>query len=208
MLDAKLIPPAVDTALETLLNSAIRYDEKGAPCLKHLVGKTVGITFSDLNLTFYLIIEPDGIAINRTLEGEPDAQITTRSLLWPLLKQATTRAQLLQQRRVRFDGEQALAERLLDCLGQLHADTGAFIEHWLGTLPASLFTQVEQQAQRLLQNLRESGRLSLREYLQFEAAMAPSREEYEVFARQVAETAAEVECLSARIQRLEAMQHA
>ncbi|HID00047.1 MAG TPA: hypothetical protein EYP05_01720 [Piscirickettsiaceae bacterium] len=203
MLDAKLLAPAVDTALETLLNSAIRYDQYGAPCLKPLVGKSVGVTFSDLNLTFYFIIQPDQLAINRTLEGEADAQLTTRSLLWPLLKQPDTRAQLLQQQRVTFAGDRTLAEGFLDCLGQLHPELGAVIERWLGTLPASLFTQAEQQAHRLLRRLSDSGRLTLQEYLQFEVALLPTREEYTVFARQVAQTHGQVEQLSARIQRLE-----
>lgn len=203
MLDAKLLTPAVDAVLETLLDSAIGYDQYGAPCLKPLVGKAVGVTFSDLNLTFYFIILPDGIAINRTLAGKPDAQITTRSLLWPLLKQSDTRTQLHQQQRVTFTGDTALAEGFLDCLGQLQPEMGAVIERWLGTLPASLFTQAEQQAHRLLRRLSDSGRLTLQEYLQFEAALLPTREEYEVFARQVAQTHAQVEQLSARIQRLE-----
>jgi len=207
MLDAKLLTPAVDAVLETLLNSAIRYDQYGAPCLQPLVGKAVGVTFSDLNLTFYLIILTDGIAINRTLEGKPDAQITTRSLLWPLLKQSDTRAQLHQQQRVTFAGDAALAEQFLDCLGQLQPEVGAVIERWLGTLPASLFTQAEQQAHRLLNRLADTSRLTLQEYLQFEAAVLPTREEYEVFARQVAQTTAEVDRLSARIQRLEEASH-
>ncbi len=203
MLDAKLLAPAVDAALETLLNSVIRYDRHGAPCLQPLAGKAVGVTFSDLNLTFYLIIRPDGIAINRALDGEPDAIITTRSLLWPLLKHAPERDRLLAQGHARLDDDTATAIALLDCLGRLHPDAGELIERWLGALPASLFDQAERQAHRLLSRLRDSARLSVQEYLQFEAALLPTREEYAVFARQVAETAAATEALAARIERLE-----
>lgn len=208
MLDTKLLPAALNSALEALLNTQVRHDRFGAPCLSQLSGKTYLIQLEDLQLQFYLIVQPDSILFNAALEGEPDATIRTHSLLWPLLKAHPSREHLLAQGKAQLEGNTLLAHQLLDCLHSLKPDMGAFIEHWLGTLPASLFTQTEHRLHKLLDHLKQTGTLTLKEYLQFEAKVLPSREEFEVFAQQLAETAARTEKLEAQLHKLEKAAHA
>ncbi|WP_294949561.1 SCP2 sterol-binding domain-containing protein [Sulfurivirga sp.] len=202
-MDARLLPAAIDAALEALLNATVRYDARQGACLQPLVGKTVQVTFDDLGMTLYLIIQPGEIALNRTLEGEPDAVIRTHALLWPLLKQPDTRARLLDEGRAALEGDTTVAERLLDCLGSLSPDIGAFVERWLGLLPASLLEQARRPLERLGDNLRQTLRTSLKDYLQFELDLLPTRESFEVFSQQVAELAERVERLEKRIAGLE-----
>ncbi len=203
MRDAGLLPAALDAVLETLLNSTIRYDVYQGVCLQPLVGRTVQVSFDDLGLIFYLIIQPGEIALNRTLEGEPDAIIRTHALLWPLLKQADTRARLLAEGCAELNGDTELAERLLDCLGSLSPDIGAFVERWLGLLPASLLEQVRRPLAQLNERLRDTLQTSLKEYLQFEINLLPTRESFEVFSQQVEALAERVDQLERRIRTLD-----
>ncbi len=202
-MDARLLPAAADAALEALLNTAVRYDARQGACLQPLVGKTVQVSFDDLGMTLYLIIQPGEIALNRTLEGAPDAVIRTHALLWPLLKQPDTRMRLLDEERATLEGDTTLAERLLDCLGSLSPDIGAFVERWLGLLPASLLEQARRPLEQLGDNLRQTLQTSLKDYLQFELNLLPTRESFEVFSQQVAALAEQVERLEKRIARLE-----
>ncbi len=207
MLEPKLFSTALNDALEKLLNTQLRYDRFGAPCLSELAGKTFLIQLEDLNLSFYLLVQTERIYFSQTLEGAPDATLRTHSLLWPLLKAPNSREPLLTQHKAQLEGDTALAHQLLDCLYSLKPDLGAFMEHWLGTLPASLFTQTEHRLQKLFHHLKETGTLTLKEYLQFEAGVLPSREEFMVFTDLVAETAKQAEKLQTLLDQLETSIH-
>jgi ubiquinone biosynthesis protein UbiJ len=203
MLDLKLLPTALDAVLENLLNTSVRYDQYEGACLAPLIGKTIAVQLEDLQLQLYLIIQSGEIIINRTLENSADAEIQTHSIFWPLLKKPETRTILQQQERVRFQGDAALAEQFLDCLGSLKPDAGAFIEQWLGQMPASIFVQGEQALKHFVHRLKETGKLTTKEYLEFEVELLPTREEYDVFTQQVAAVTTRVEKLDAQISKLE-----
>ena len=203
MLDAKLAATALDAALENLLNATVRYDRYGGACMAPLAGKTVAVHLTDLDRTVHLIIQPGQVTLNRTLEGEPDATIHTGLPFWPLLKRADTRAAVLAADHARFEGDTQLAEQLLDCLGRLSPDAGAFVAHWAGELPASLVAASEQALRRLLARLGDGADQAVKEYLQFELRLLPTREEFEAFKADVAALAPRVDVLAQRLEKIE-----
>ncbi|SIO07044.1 Ubiquinone biosynthesis protein UbiJ, contains SCP2 domain [Sulfurivirga caldicuralii] len=203
MLDPKLAAAALDEALEKLLNTSVRYDRFGGTCMTPLVGKTVAVHLTDLDRTLYLIIQPGLITLNRSLEGDSDATIHTGLPFWPLLKRADTRKAVLAAGHSALEGDTALAEQLLDCLGQLQPDAGAFVERWAGELPASFVTESEQALRHFVARLSDGAEQALKEYLQFELRLLPTREEFETFKADIAALQPRVDALAARVEKIE-----
>lgn len=203
MLDTKLATVALDEALETLLNTTVRYDRHGGACMTPLVGKTIAVHLTDLRRTVYLIIQPGLITLNRSLEGEADATIHTGVPFWPLLKKPDTRQAVLEAGHARLEGDVHTAEQLLDCLGRLSPDVGAFVERWAGQLPASFVTESAQALRRLLSQLSDGADQAVKEYLQYELRLLPTRDEFTAFKADIAAMASQVEALAKRVEKIE-----
>ncbi|MEN8180188.1 MAG: SCP2 sterol-binding domain-containing protein [Pseudomonadota bacterium] len=188
--------------LEVLLNQAIRLDPETKARLTPLHGQIIKLELIGLGLSLLLIPDPGGIQVLRTLECEPDCVLRGTPLDLARMRSSRDSADQLFSGAVEIEGDSATAHQFGEFLSSLDIDweeqlsrlTGDVIAHEAGNL-ARDFTQWGGK-------LRHTFGMNLREMLQEELRVLPSRYEIEPFLSDIDRLRDDVERLSARMDRL------
>jgi ubiquinone biosynthesis protein UbiJ len=190
------------TTFELLLNQAIRLDPEAAEGLKSMHGRVIKFQVTGLGLDLYLIPEAGGIQLLGGFEGEPDCVLQGTPLDLARMRGSRESADQLFSGAVEISGDSALAQRFGEFLSGLEIDweeqlsrlTGDLVAHEVGNLARDL-SRWGRQANRTFG-------MNLREYLQEELRLLPSRYEIEPFLSEVDRLRDDVDRFEARLNRL------
>ena len=189
-----------------LLDGALELDPETRSALAGVSGKTVDLDVSGVG-TMRLRIDGERIRVE-----PPDeviaADVTIRGAPLSLVRFAFAgdRETLVLGDEVSLHGDIALATRLQQIAARMDLDVEEAIAQRIGDILAH---ELMRGMRGLGSWLRDAGSALLAdasEYLRYEAAMTPQREEVERFVRDVDDLRDDVERLDARIARLERRQ--
>jgi ubiquinone biosynthesis protein UbiJ len=193
---------ALDT-FEQVLNRAIRLDPDALARLAPMHGRVIKFELLGVGRCIYLIPEPCGIQVYQQCEGEADCILRGTPLDLARMRTSRASADQLFSGSVQIIGDSALAQQFSEALFGLDIDweeqlshlTGDVLAHQIGNLGRGLFNWGER--------VRKTAGLNLKEYLQEELRLLPTREELDPLLADIDDLRDDVERLSARIERLQ-----
>jgi ubiquinone biosynthesis protein UbiJ len=197
-----LIGDALISALEGLINAALRLDPAVQQRLSRLHGKRIAFDFTGFGLKLYFIPAEERLQLHGRIEGEADCTLSGSPLALAALGLEEDKSGSLFGGSVQISGDAALAHRFGKILADMDIDWEEQLSRLVGDIPA-------HQGGRLLSNGREWARQSrhslemdMGEYLQEELRWLPLPEELAEFSAGVDTLRDDVERLQARIDRL------
>lgn len=190
-------------SLETAIDAVLGLDPAARAALAALHGRVVGIEVQGLGLAFYLAPDATGrLQVLGAQEGEPDCWLRGTPLDLARTGGGPEGAQQLFSGRVRIEGDSALAHRFGAILAGLDIDWEEQLSHLTGDVIAHEVGNAARAAADLGRRSRRTVELNLREYLQEEAQLLPTRYEIDEFLAAVDTLRDDVERLAARVGRL------
>ena len=191
-------PPKIllSAAMEKVINFILVLDPFHAHIFEPFEDKAIRLEIAELG-EFYLIFHQGKVAVQTTLQGEPDATIETDLYS---LKHLKTEGKL---HRVTLSGDVALAQKLIQAFIQLDPDWEEALSQTFGDIIGFQISQLFQKVQQTKQKRRQYLGDTLAEYLQFEIQLLPTRHQIQHWQTEVQATTEAVNTLETRIQKLE-----
>ena len=196
------IPATVLAAAEAALNRYIALDPEGALGFEPLYGRIIAIEIAGIGARITLIPGPDRLQIFGAYAATPDCLIRGTPLGLARMAAARRQESELGSGSVEIEGDTAIAQDLGKALGGLDVDWEEQLARLLGDPVAH---QLGEGVRAAVQwGRRTSGTLGadLKEYLEEEGRLLPSRYELEAFLVDVDTLRDDVERLEARVERL------
>lgn len=189
-------------ALAALINRLLALDPEGAPRLEPLAGRIIACEFKGFGNRLYFIPGEGGLQLFATYAAAPDCLLRGTPLALATLGLSRRQEDALFTGQVEIVGDTALAHRFGAALAGLEIDweeqlarlTGDPLAHALGQRARNLGRWGEGAVDTLGQDLKE--------YLQEEGRLLPSRYEIEDFLAAVDQLRDDGERLAARVERL------
>lgn len=189
------------SAIETLINQALRFDPATRQRLDALDGKCLYVETEAPRLGLMISIDSQRIGIKAESDRRPHATIEAHSAA--LLKLALAQQPQLVGGAVRVHGQVQLIEQLQGIARQLDIDWeeplallfGDVASHQLGQQVRGLFGFARKAARAFVMNSSE--------YLQEERELLPVKWEVDEFVSESQDLRADVDRLDARLQRLQ-----
>lgn len=189
--------------LEAALNRYLGLDPVTRERLAALHGRTVGVEVLGLGLTLFFTSDETGeLQVYGRHEGVPDCWLRGTPLDLLRAGDRATGADQLFSQRVRIEGDSALAQRFGAILADIDIDWEEHLSHLVGDVVAHEVGGAARAAQDLGQRTGRIAEQNLREYLQEEARVLPTRFEVKEFLDAVDALRDDVERLAARVERL------
>jgi len=196
------IPDAVLSAVEAALNRYLALDPEGARGLAPLYGRIIGIEIQGLGAQVTLVPGPDRVQVFGVYDATPDCLIRGAPLALLRMMTAEQKDAEISKGAVEIEGDSTIAHDLAKALGGLDVD-------WEEQLARLVGDPIAHPVGQGVRGLAQWGRRSadvltadLREYLEEEARLLPTRYELSDFLAQVDALRDDVERLEARVQRL------
>lgn len=189
--------------LETALNGYLGLDPVTRQRLAALHGRTVGVELAGLGLTLFFTADEAGVLqVYGRHEGEPDCWLRGTPLDLLRAGDRETGADQLFSQRVRIEGDSGLAQRFGAILGDVDIDWEEHLSRIVGDVAAHEVGSAARAARELGQRTGRTAEQNLREYLQEESRLLPTRYEVKEFLDAVDVLRDDVERLAARVERL------
>jgi ubiquinone biosynthesis protein UbiJ len=189
--------------LESALNGYLGLDAVTRERLAALHGRTIGVEVLGLGLSlFFTADEAGALQVYGRHEGEPDCWLRGTPL--DLLRagdHAKGPDQLFSQ-RVRIEGDSALAQRFGAILADVDIDWEEHLSRLVGDVVAHEVGGAARAARAFGRRTGRTAEQNLREYLQEEARLLPTRYELKELLDAVDVLRDDVERLAARVERL------
>ena len=200
--NALQLPDALLAAAEGVVNAALGLDPEGAARLARLQGQVLLLQIAGFGTRIYVIPAERGLLLFGDYDAEPDCIVrgSPAALLRMVLSEH--REDSVFEGAVEVEGDNGLAQGLGDVLRGLDIDweeqfsklVGDTLAHRIGLQARAGSRWAERSGKVLAQDLRE--------YLQEEGRLLPSRDEIRGFLGAVDTLRDDVERLEARIARL------
>jgi ubiquinone biosynthesis protein UbiJ len=190
--------------IEQAINTLIGLDPAAADRLARLHGRVIAVRLTGVGLEFIFVPGPDGqLQLLGSIEGEPDCRLSGSPL--DLMRSGDKQegpAQLFAG-RVSIDGDVELAQAFGDIVGDLDIDWEEQLSGITGDVLAHQVGSGARRARRWVAELTGTTLPSnLREFLQEEVRLLPTRWEADEFADAVDQVRDTAERLAARLKRL------
>lgn len=200
-----LLSEATLLGVERGLNSVLALDPRAAAELARFHGRVVGFEILGVGLRFFLVPDAAGrLQVLAGTGGEPDCLMRGTPLDLARSALARHKEDALFSRRVEIRGDTDLARSFSDVLAQLEIDWEEQLSKLTGDVVAHEAGNKVRAAARWARRTGKVAEQDLREYLQEEARLVPSRFEVEEWQDEVDRLRDDVERLAARVARLEA----
>ncbi|WP_024851831.1 ubiquinone biosynthesis accessory factor UbiJ [Hydrogenovibrio kuenenii] len=183
---------------EVILNKTLAMDEMQGIGFQMLDEKVIQLTFTDLKLTFFIIYQTNvqnneesarlgHFTVQTHLMGSADTHIKTTLLDW-LNKTTVT--------------ESPLGTAFLAALYTIDIDWEEQLSHYTGDFIAFNIGQTARSTKANFKAAKQKAGVTLKEYLQFEINLLPTKLQVCHFNQEVDELSDDVDALSARIDAL------
>ncbi len=197
------LPNALLAAAEAAINHVLALDPEGAARLAKVQGRVLEVVLTGFGTRLFVVPGESGLFLYGTYAAEPDCVVHASPVALLGMVTAEHREDAVFAGAIRIDGDNGLAQTLGEVFRGLDIDWEEQLSKLLGdTLARRLMERAragERWAGRSGQVLAEN----VREYLQEEAAVVPSRQELEDFLGAVDTLRDDAERLVARVERLE-----
>lgn len=196
------IPDALLAVMEQAVNRYIALDAEGAAGFAALAGRIVAIELKGFGTRVTVIPNAHGLQLFGAYDAAPDCLICGTPL--GLVRMAMTERKETQliSGEVEITGDTALAQAFNAALARLEVDWEEQLARAIGDPFAHRVGTQLKAAERWRQRTSESLTANLREYLQEERRLVPTRYEVEAFLNQVDTLRDDCERVAARIERL------
>lgn len=188
------------TALEGLIRTALVYDPASRRKLAALEGRVLAIEVRELDTTFYLLPDAEGLRIQSYYEGNVDSRL--RGSVPALLGLLGSERFNLKDSGVEVFGSTGLLVALQEIADSLEIDWEEALSQALGDVLGPQSAAVFRGLKDWLQARQQTAAQRISEYLTEELKASPSRPELEFFHQQVDELRLAADRLAARIDRL------
>ncbi|EXJ16674.1 ubiquinone biosynthesis accessory factor UbiJ [Imhoffiella purpurea] len=196
------IPDAVLAVVEQTINRYIALDPEGSAAFAALTGRIIGIELEGFGTRITIIPSAQRLQIFGTYESEPDCLIRGSLLGLARMGMDERKETQLVKGEVEITGDTTLAQDFSAALAGLQIDWEEQLARVIGDPFAHQVGNRVRAAERWSQRTSDSMTANLREYLQEERRLLPTRYEVEAFLSQVDTLRDDTERLAARVERL------
>lgn len=196
------IPATVLAAIEGALNGYLALDPEGAQAFVPVYGRIIGIEVQGIGAHLTLVPGPDRLQLFGTYDAAPDCLIRGAPLALLSLLTARRKDAELSKGGVGIEGDSSIAHELAKAFARLDVDWEEQLARVLGDPLAHPLGELARGLTRWGRRTSEALGADLKEYLEEEARLLPTRYELEVFLSEVDTLRDDVERLEARVDRL------
>jgi ubiquinone biosynthesis accessory factor UbiJ len=196
------VSATVFATLEQLLNQTIRLDPESMTRLAPMHGRIIQMQLTGLNISLYLIPEPQGIQLLSQFDGTPDCVLRGSLLDLATMRGSRDSAKQIFSGSVTIEGDTALAQQFGEFISGLDIDWEEQLSRLTGDIAAHEMGNWVRGALNWGKQLNQTVELNLKEYLQEELRLLPGPYEIEPFLTEVDRLRDDVERLEARVARL------
>jgi ubiquinone biosynthesis protein UbiJ len=205
--DGIQLPDALLAAAEAAVNRVLALDPEGAARLTKVQGQLLEVVLTGFGTRIYVMPGESRLFLYASYEAPPDCVVHGSPIALLGMVTAEHREDAVFAGSIRIEGDNRLAQTLGEVFQGLDIDWEEQLSKLLGdTLAHQLMDRV-RAGERWAARSRGITRENLREYLQEEAAVVPSRQELDAFLAAVDTLRDDVERLAARVERLEQRRH-
>lgn len=197
------ITQALCFALEAGLNELLPFDPNYKENWSKLDNKTIAVTFSDLGITIQVRYQNENFRVFSESSQKADVTLTasTWDFMQTALEQKTSDTPTINS-AIHFEGQVAVGQVFAQCLQATRIDWEEILAQPLGDIAARRLSNLIRDFDDWFTETRHASRHNLREYLQEEARLLPTRIEVENFYSSLSELRRDTERLQARIDKL------
>lgn len=189
-----------DAALETAVNTALKYDPGTRARLAELSGEVLALELSAPRLHLFLCIEDEWVAVRHQWEGEVTTELrgSATAFLRLLRDTGVTPASL----GVTVIGSSTFLAELQEILHDLDIDWEEPLAQLIGDVPAHTLGEALRSAGHWLRGQLQVAPGAAAEAVSEEWRLTPPKAQFDAFAEDLSELAMATERLEARVQRL------
>ena len=196
------LPDAALAVLETAINYYIALDPEAAGRLALLEGYIIAFEFKGFGSRLYFIPGPEGFQLYGAYDADPDCLLRGTPLALTRLGMGGRKEDALFSGQVEIEGDAALAQRFGDFMAGLEIDWEEQLSRLTGDSVAHAVGTRLRAAGRWGQGSLDTLGQDLKEYLQEEGRLLPTRYEIDEFLAAVDRLRDDGERLAARVERL------
>lgn len=200
--DGIQIPDALLAVLEQGINRYVALDPEGARAFEALTGRIIAIEIKGFGTRITVIPSARGVQLLGLYEADPDCLIRATPLGLARLGMLEHKEDPLIAGEVEIEGDTALAQDFSAALSGLRVDWEEQLARMVGDPFAHQIGEQIRERQHQRERNLETLIADLREYLQEERRLVPTRYEVAAFLERVDVLRDDTERLEARIARL------
>lgn len=201
------LPDALLAAAEAAINQVLALDAEGATRLANVQGQVLEVVLTGFGTRVYVLPGETKLFLYGAYDAEPDCTVHGSPVALLGMVTSEHREDAVFAGSIRIDGDNRLAQTLGEVFQGLDIDWEEQLSKLLGDTLAHRLMDRVRAGERWAGRSRDITRENLREYLQEEAAVVPSRQELDAFLAAVDTLRDDVERLAARVERLEQQRH-
>jgi ubiquinone biosynthesis protein UbiJ len=196
------LPDPLLAAAEGTLNRVLALDPEGASRLAAVQGQVLLVEFAGFGTRLFVVPGESGLFLYGAYEAEPDCIVRGSPVALLSMMTAEHREDAVFRGGIEIDGDNRVAQTLGEVMRGLDIDWEEQLSKLLGDTLAHRLMVRARAGGRWAERSGDVARENLREYLQEEAGVVPSRAELEDFFAAVDTLRDDVERLAARVERL------
>jgi ubiquinone biosynthesis protein UbiJ len=196
------LPDALLAAAEGAVNALLALDPEGAARLAEVQGQVLQLDLLGFGTRLYVVPGDARLLLFGAYEATPDCIVRGSPVALLNMVLAEHREDAVFAGTIQIEGDNRLAQGLGEVFRGLDIDWEEQLSKLLGDTLAHQLMQRARTGERWASRSGNIARDNLREYLQEEAAVLPSRQELDEFLAAVDTLRDDVERLEARVERL------
>ncbi len=190
-------------ALQKAINHALALDQSMPDKIARLHGKVLEIIVAPLGVNFYIRFAHQQLQLLDDYDSQPDTIIHSNPLgLIRLSFLPASKARSLFNDKIRLSGDVELGQQVKKLFDELDIDWEGHLAHFTGDVVAHQLGSLVRRGLAFKQQLSESLRHNITDYLQEEWRLFPTREEIDDFFSDIDKLSMDVERLQAHINQL------
>ncbi|MFC3152374.1 SCP2 domain-containing protein [Litoribrevibacter euphylliae] len=198
-----MVSTATLAMIEGLINQALKQDPVTQAKLSKLEGKVIALTLKQPKVTIYGLFQHDSIRLMNNYECVPELAITGATFDFLQLALADDHNSALFSSRIRMDGDEHLAQKLMTIALGLSIDWEYLLSKITGDVIAHQIGQGVRASTRWIKDTHQSMTANLEEYIHHELRTLPHASEVDYYCEQVTSLRLASDRLMARVKALE-----
>ncbi|MAZ39077.1 MAG: hypothetical protein CMF49_03075 [Legionellales bacterium] len=189
--------------LQSSLNNLLKNDTSQQKKLQNLAGRIAVIHISPINLTLNCLFTHDGIDFLANLYAEPNVTISGSPLAFLAMNLSENKLADIFAGKIKITGDVDTAQKVQDLLQGIEFDWEEYLSRYTGDPIAYHIGNIGKKFMRFGQRFINTSQQNIREYLQEEIKLLPTRIEVEDFLDNIDTLRSDIDRLEAKINLLE-----
>jgi len=189
--------------LQAAFNQYLGLDPNSGSLLAPIAGKTIAVTITPFNETFYLCPHVDAMHLLSDCPGAIDTQVSGSLFALGLMGLSKNPMQTIFSGQVKIEGDMRVGRKLQELFGKLEINLEPAIARYVGDKNAQFLSRFFNAGKDWSEESLETFRLNVSEFLQEESRDLPPAPEIDVFYRQVDSLRLDFDRLDSRVERLQ-----